>query len=345
MIGNESDSFGKPWKYRYDLINKDISNDWREELSLPISLTYFQAANINNKIFIMGGYNNKEYTTNVYSYKINENGTLIECKSEIPLPNGKSYAETLLIKNKLYLIGGRNTNNTNEYYYNSDTLIGTINDKGDIEEWNRSLSLFGNVYGTHTISIKNRIFIIGGSYTTDVLAHISALILDKDGIIKNHYYYAGRLFEIVANGQIIAFKDKIHLLGGYKLENVYYNHINFIQSSSIDDNGDIKHWTRKEFLPIELAHFQAIIIGNKVFILGGLDNNRNTHSTIYMSIINEDGTLSEFIEYSYLPEPLYDFETIVTDNRLYIIGGINRNNEISNKNRKISNKIYSTAII
>ena len=352
MIDNESNSFGKPWKYRYDLINKDISNDWREELTPPESLTYFQAVKIKNKIHIIGGHNTKEilsgidlyeFNKNIYSCEINKDGTLTEWKSEIPLPITKNIGQSLLIKNKLYLIGGYNKSNIDDNYYNNDILIGTIDDKGNIKKWNRSLSLCNELYGTQAINIKDKIILISGIYNVKIAAQPLVLFLNKNGMIKNYYFYKKYLPKMVIYPQLIIFKDKIHLLGGHipienELKEINFQFFNFIQSSNIDDNGDINHWNHKDFLPTALANFQAIIIGNKVFILGGIDIFDHIHTTIYMSTINEDGTLNEFIKYSYLPELIYGIKPIITDNRLYIIGNIIKNDEILNK-------IYSVSII
>jgi len=335
MFENTTESFGKPWKYRYDLINKDISNDWREELPLLNPLINFSVAKIKNKIFIIGGYNGDEYTSNVYSYKINKNGRLTQYKSEISLPSIKNNIQAILVKNKIFLIGGYNGHEYNYYYYNCDIFIGTINNNGNIKKWDKSLSLPFSLYGSQVINIKDKINIIGGSYSMDILNHMSFFTLNENNIIKNYYIYKKYLCELVSNAQIIVFKNNILLLGGFNKNDEY---VDTIQTSKINDEGEILYWHYGPRLPIKLGRFQAIILGNKIFILGGCTNNNEKLSTIYMSTINEDGTLNEFIEHSYLPQSLSDFKAIITDNRLYIIGGINRN-------KKISNKIYSTAII
>ena len=84
---------------------------------------------------------------------------------------------------------------------------------------------------------------------------------------------------------------------------------------------DITGWTTGTSLPGTLAHSQAIVTKNRVYLLGGF-NGSSRLATVYTAPINADGTLGAWTAGPSLPGALGISQAIVTKNRVYLLGGI-----------------------
>ena len=89
---------------------------------------------------------------------------------------------------------------------------------------------------------------------------------------------------------------------------------------NFEDNGDITGWTTGTSLPGELSLSQAIVTNNRVYLLGG-STSSGAVSTVYTAPINSDGTLGTWTTGTSLPEAMYASQAIVTNNRVYLLGG------------------------
>ena len=88
---------------------------------------------------------------------------------------------------------------------------------------------------------------------------------------------------------------------------------------------DITGWTTStSSLPGTVAHSQAIVTKNRVYLLGGYING-SPSSTVYTAPINLDGTLGAWTTSTSLPGTVYYSQAIVTKNRVYLLGGIINN--------------------
>jgi N-acetylneuraminic acid mutarotase len=87
---------------------------------------------------------------------------------------------------------------------------------------------------------------------------------------------------------------------------------------------DIVGWS-EGYSPIALPSARkgaaAIIIGDKLYVIGGLDKNGTPTSTIYVADVDVNGDIGEFTLQGNLPEPRYYHHVFRTASRLYIIGG------------------------
>ena len=85
-------------------------------------------------------------------------------------------------------------------------------------------------------------------------------------------------------------------------------------------SSDITGWSTGTSLPTALSHSQAIVTKNRVYLLGGF-NGSSSVSTVYTAPINSDGTLGTWSTGTSLPGALYGSQAIVTQNRVYLMGG------------------------
>lgn len=120
-------------------------------------------------------------------------------------------------------------------------------------------------------------------------------------------------------GEAIVTKKRVYILGGNSSltsgtirRGVY--------TAVVNADGSLGGWSSATNLPLDIATFGLAAINNHVYLLGG-NNDGTVRSSIYRSPINSDGTLGSWSLIGDLPYPVYNPACVVTQNRLYIIGG------------------------
>ena len=116
--------------------------------------------------------------------------------------------------------------------------------------------------------------------------------------------------------QAIVTNNRVYLLGGL---------INSIDSSivytaPINPDGTLGTWVTDTPLPGAVYLSQSIVTNNRVYLLDGWSN--GTYSfTVYTAPINTDGTLGAWVINTPLPVAVTYSQAIVTNNRVYLLGG------------------------
>ncbi len=98
---------------------------------------------------------------------------------------------------------------------------------------------------------------------------------------------------------------------------------------NLENNGDITGWTTGTSLPEGLGSSQAIVTNSRVHLLGGHSNSAFAVSTVYTAPINSDGTLGTWTTGTSLPGVLRYSQAIVTNSRVYLLGGQTVNDALS----------------
>jgi len=86
-------------------------------------------------------------------------------------------------------------------------------------------------------------------------------------------------------------------------------------------NSTIGTWVTDTPLPFTIHSSQAIVTNNRVYLIGGNINGAYS-STVYTAPINPDGTLDTWVTDTPLPDKVSNAQAIVTNNRVYLLGGI-----------------------
>lgn len=117
--------------------------------------------------------------------------------------------------------------------------------------------------------------------------------------------------------QAIVTKNRVYLLGGYNGS----DNIKTVYTAPINADGTLGTWTTGTSLPIAIGSAQAIVTKNRVYLLGGYSSSLTTLATVYTAPINADGTLGAWTTGASLPGGLRSGQSIVTKNRVYLLGG------------------------
>jgi len=304
---------GCPWRQQYqinDSQNSDIF-EWSNVGNLPNPIAYFGAIVTKNRVYLLGGRDEYNVLNTVYTAAINSDGTLDKWITSDPLPEPLFQSQALVIKNRVYLLGG-----CGKYCFTNVVYTAPINDDGTLGKWIISDPLPLKTVEDQVIVTKNYVYILGG-YTDDrAVTDIYRAPINRDGTF-GVWEKIGNLPIDLSFSRAIFTKNRIYLLGGYSR----YGVMDTVYTALINSDGILGEWTNSYSLPDTLFRSRSIVTTNRVYLLGG-DSGYEILDTIYTASINNDGTLGEWTKNIPLPYPLSNFQAIVTKNHIYILGGL-----------------------
>ncbi len=185
----------------------------------------------------------------------------------------------------------------------------------DITGWSTGTSLPEAVSRSQAIVTKNRVYLLGGWGALGPLSTVYTAPINGDGTL-GAWTIGTSLPGGLSHSQAIVTQNRVYLLGGFDDTST----LSTVYTAPINSDGTLGAWTTGASLPDVLDSSQAIVTQNRVYLLGG-SNDESTLSTVYTAPINGDGTLGAWITGGSLPEAMSDFQAIVTQNRVYLLGG------------------------
>ena len=319
---------GKPWTQQYQINNTqtaDITGWITDSSVLPVSISLSQAIVSKNRVYLLGRFNGGSHETAVYTAPINSDGTLGTWVAGTSLPSIVTASQAIVIKNRVYLFGGFN----NTAYVNT-VYTAVINSDGTLGTWSTVTALPSVLGYTQAIVTKNRVYLIGG-YTTSASAVTYTAPINTDGTLGA--WTTGTSLPIGLYGATaIVTKNRVYLLGGYNGT----SYVSTVYTAIINADGTIGAWSANTSMPGITYGAQAIVSKNKVYVLGGW-NGSTSGSNVYIAPINVDGTLGTWTSGTSLPGGVSASQAIITNNKVYLIGGANSGTNLSS--------IYSAPIL
>jgi hypothetical protein len=113
------------------------------------------------------------------------------------------------------------------------------------------------------------------------------------------------------------YNGRIYVLGGTDAsvvtDSVYFADINV--------NGTLSNWVQTTSLPKTLRGHTSSVHNGRIYVVGGYDSVNATNS-VYVSVINTNGTLGSWVQTTSVPLRLYGHATVVYKNHIYVSGGL-----------------------
>lgn len=336
-------------------INSDGTiGTWVASVSLPAEYAYFQTFVTKNYLYLIGGGTAATPALNtVYMAPINADGTLGTWTTSANLPVAINSINVVVLKNKVYVIGGAVNGTAVNTIYSAN-----VNADGTLGTW----SLYGTLPVTHNSShlavTKNRIYLIGGNVDSAMSNTIYTTTINTDGTLGS-WVLAGTFPLNLIVACCVVTKNCIYIFGGAYTLNTYTANT---YRANINADGTISSWEQMGNLPYVIGYSSAVIVKNRIYLLGGYINNAvsstimtaqissaiQDYSSYYAETsvnymlpgsgkpwrnqyqINEthSSVISGWTTSTALPNAVSSASAIVTKNRVYLCGGINVSNTV-----------------
>ena len=235
--------------------------------------------------------------------------------SDTALPAALTHSQAIVTKNRVYLLGGRNSAGT----VVATVYTAAINADGTLGAWTTGTSLPGALASSQAVVVKNRAYLLGGVDANGVTSVIYVAPINADGTLGA--WTSGNSFPgPLSHSQALITNDRLYMFGGINTNTGSSTSIVYI--SKINADGSLSAWESGQSLPQPLNSAQAVTTNNKVYILGGYNSNTSSNvNTVYYATIGADGVLNNWVTGIALPASLSATQCIVTKNRIQIFGG------------------------
>ncbi len=271
----------------YARINSDGSlSSWQPGPSLTVERGYFSVAQHGNYLYAVGGgrgQNGRELLATVERAEIKKDGTLGEWTMEKSKMNiARRCVKLAVINNTLYAFGGY-----------GGILLDTIEQAditpdGSVDEWlvsNDPMRIARYVHGK--IKIDDGVYNVGGHSKSggSGIADVGWSKIDEDGFFltwnKTSSLQTGRyaLATVAHNGSVYA-------IGGM----TGATHLDSVERSTITAEGQLSSWKYTTPTPSVVGGANAVVINDKIYLLGGSDGLSYLNS-VYYAGFNKQGDI------------------------------------------------------
>lgn len=284
-----------------------VESKWIKKADMPTARYGSAIAEVNNKIYVIGGVdsvgvlnNNEVYdpVTNTWSIKAN-------------MPTARARCAAAVVNDKIYIIGGHDTLgpsqvNTNEEY---DPNTNTWTTKANMPTARKFMSAF---------VVNSKIYVIGGGFDITTGATYTEneeynpttnTWATKASIPTRRYGYAGGVIN-----------NKIYIIGGGSNSNV-------VSTNEVYDPV-ANNWISKASMPTARYSLTGTVLNNYIYAIGGLSTSGSR-----LNIVEEYNPMKD--SWSAKKPMIYarkNLAAVTVNAKIYAIGG--GNNSILNINEE-----------
>jgi N-acetylneuraminic acid mutarotase len=308
----------QPWRlqYAFNTSQNGGTGTWTALGSaIPGAVYYgYTAVVTKGRIYLIGGTNSSDTSqTHVQSAPINTDGTLGTWANSGPaLPVARAHHCAVVIKDRLWIIGGRSDNTViSAPISDSDGTLGSWRSESNIPP---VMSMGGQAFIT-----KNRIFLqVGRGASFLATADVYEAAINDAGEIGT-WQASGSLPFALTSAKVAITGSRVFLIGGENGGSA----LSTIFSAAINSDGTIGSWsTEGTGLPDGRIRHACAVTQSHVFILGGYSTGGAVQSTIYMAPINGDGTLGSWsTNATPLDTIIRGLEVAIVNNYIYRFSG------------------------
>jgi len=252
---------------------------------------------INGRLYFAGGKNSsaQSRTFEYYRESTNEWSALSE------LSEDRDGASSVILDNKLYLIGGRSESSVKQYNLHTDT-------------WSTVASLPEGIRHADAVEFNNRIFLIGGINDSDQrLNKVFEFLPNSNQWLEKENMPSARL-----GLKLVVLDGKIWAIGGNDGSHTRKVEIyNPIQNS----------WTSGPTLLNQRNAPVTWVQNGRIYVGGGFSSNFGYQDSIEVY----DPALRKWIHFGNFPEPKYYADSVILNDTVYVVAGFTGNNIFSNK--------------
>ena len=187
LLGGYNGSGDSAVVYTAPILSDGTLGTWTTSTSLPGTVAYSQAIVTSNRVYLLGGLINGDYSAVVYTAPILSDGTLGTWTTSTSLPANMGHSQAIVTSNRVYLLGGHINGAWSAVVYTAPILS-----DGTLGTWTTSTSLLGTVSHSQAIVTSNRVYLLGG-YTGGVYSAVVYTAPFSGGLNDYSPYYDGSI--------------------------------------------------------------------------------------------------------------------------------------------------------
>lgn len=211
-----------------------------------------------------------------------------------------------------YIVRGNGRPWSDQYEFNDSSTA-------NITGWTQRTSTPFTFSMGKMVVTKNKLFFLGGAVGSAPSTQFFKTTINSDGSLgawTNDY----TLPIGARNSNVFVLRDRLYLLGGYQSLNGGQSIAN-VYSVPINLDGSLGSWVVENPLPIGIFSFEIIVTTSRVYVIGGYNMAAGDLSTVYVSVIQPNGSLGSWATSSGLPFSVSGSSSFATRNRVYLFGG------------------------
>lgn len=268
------------------------------------------------RLFIMGGFKEKEAYAEVHSIRILDliSGVKAPWDREAPLPERLQGHTAAAAYGHIFVIGGLKGFAEDRRAVYSDDVFSTEIKGTHLGEWKRAPSL-PRPLGYHAAATFNDLIIISGGQTpTDSSTVYKAQVSEKGDM--EGWKTAGELPKPMRGHSSVMVKDRLFVLGGHN-DQAYFEDV---FSAPMGRDGRLGEWELTTPLPLPLVHFGVVEHNGRIYVFGGQDERDDLHTEVY-STEAAGPKLGDWRKEAPFPVPLSRMTVNRADKRIVVTGG------------------------
>jgi hypothetical protein len=248
-------------------------------------------------------------------------GTLAWAKSPVAAARPRNHHLTEIVETSsgpyLFEMGGYN--GSAGIFANVDAA--PIAADGSLGKWVSQTPLLYGTAGSTGGVVGNVLVVAGGNVGISISTGTMSAVVNGDGTVGSWKQGPAMAHARMHAGSFVQ-GNSVYVLGGFDGQTVYSD----IAKTTVSADGTLSAWAVAGQLPMTLSHFSVSLVGNYVYITGGLNmsayDDPPALTTVYRGEIAADGTLGGWTTMTPLPEPLATQASFVYGGYLYVGGGI-----------------------
>ena len=275
LLGGSSSSSLSSTVYTAPILPDGTLGGWTIGTPLPGAVYGSQAVVTRNRVYLLGGSGGSGLSTTVYTAPILSDGTLGSWTTGASLPVSVCYSQTVVTRNRVYLLGGYVNGGISSTVYTAPVLP-----DGTLGSWTTGSPLPDAVYYSQTVVTRSRVYLLGGYINSSESSTVYTAPILSDGTLGS-WTTGAPLPDAVTYSQTAVTRNRVYLLGGYDgsgpLSTVY--------TAPILPDGTLGSWTTGASLPGVVYNSQAVVTRNRVYLFGGYVDGKLS-SNVYVATLD-----------------------------------------------------------
>ncbi len=321
-----------PWNRQQKFNQEDflITSAATVHNTLPVANAFGSAVVLNKKVYLFTGRNSTQYNSYIYKATIDDSGNISSWTLDNTIVNGLNSPTVVAHRNRLYLIGLRNSGTfTNSVYsiaydqITGDLLYSTIR---------QEVSYPINIFNPDVFVFKDRLYVAGGLTTNTAVTNLVRYSqIDSNGAL-GPWQTSGNLNVSRGGFTGIILGNYYYAIGGYTGGT---NSSNNISRAILNNDGTLGSWATYGTIPSGLHYYNPLVTAKRIYLIGGITGTtyQNTvRSAAILANKNPNGTWHTFNSVGSVVAAGCSF---ATSSALYIAGGMTASNTYTSNVIKI----------